>query len=175
MSNIPPIFVISLKHSQRREVIKTRLDGLGLNFEFFDAVYGKDLTEEEIAKIDFNFYPKKYNARKALTLGEIGCAMSHILLYEYMVKHKIEQAIILEDDAIVSLYFKQILIDVLNKVPSRREIIFFDHGKAKVYLLCVIFLNVIDLHVIEFLLKIQNVVLSVQQHILLLWKELKNY
>lgn len=133
MSNIPPIFVISLKHSQRREVIKTRLDGLGLNFEFFDAVYGKDLTEEEIAKIDFNFYPKKYNARKALTLGEIGYAMSHILLYEYMVKHKIEQAIILEDDAIVSLYFKQILIDVLNKVPSRREIIFFDHGKAKVY------------------------------------------
>ncbi|MDO4430223.1 MAG: glycosyltransferase family 25 protein [Lonepinella koalarum] len=133
MNNTPPIFVISLKHSNRREIIKTRLSGLGLKFEFFDAVYGKNLTQGELEKVDFNFYTKKYNARKPLTLGEIGCAMSHIKLYEYIVEHNIKQAIILEDDAIVSLYFKQILIDVLKKVPERREIIFFDHGKAKVF------------------------------------------
>lgn len=133
MNNIPPIFVISLKHSNRREIIKSRLNELGLKFEFFDAVYGKDLTKEELEQIDFDFYPKNYGARKALTLGEIGCALSHIKLYEYIVERNIQEAIILEDDAIVSLYFKAILVDVLKKVPNRREIIFFDHGKAKIF------------------------------------------
>lgn len=44
MKNLPPIFVISLKHSPRREVISTRLKNLGLPFQFFDAIYGNELT-----------------------------------------------------------------------------------------------------------------------------------
>lgn len=133
MNNLPPIFIISLKDSSRRKEISERLNSLGLEFEFFDAVYGKELTEEQLKQVDFDFYPQKYAARKPLTLGEIGCALSHIKMYEYIVSNNIQEAIILEDDAIVSLYFKQILEDVLKKVPSRREIIFFDHGKAKVF------------------------------------------
>ncbi|QHB18207.1 glycosyltransferase family 25 protein [Mannheimia pernigra] len=133
MNNLPPIFIISLKDSTRRKEISARLNSLGLAFEFFDAVYGKELTEEQLKQIDFEFYPKKYAAKKPLTLGEIGCALSHIKMYEHIVANNIPEAIILEDDAIVSLYFKQILKDVLRKVPARREIIFFDHGKAKVF------------------------------------------
>lgn len=128
-----PIFVISLKNSPRRDFIKARLDGLGLKFEFFDAVYGKELSLEELNHIDFEFYQEKYNTKKPLTLGEVGCAISHVKLYEHIVRNNIEQAIILEDDAIVSLYFEQIVNDVINKVPSRREIIFLDHGKASVF------------------------------------------
>ena len=54
--NVPPIFVISLKNSSRREFIAKRLRGLGLQFEFFDAVYGKELSEEELAQVDYHFY-----------------------------------------------------------------------------------------------------------------------
>ncbi len=32
--NLPPIFVISLKNSPRREFMTKRLSGLGLQFEF---------------------------------------------------------------------------------------------------------------------------------------------
>ncbi|EFL80263.1 glycosyltransferase family 25 protein [Actinobacillus pleuropneumoniae] len=133
MKIFPPILIISLKNSSRRAIISQRLTSLGLSFEFFDAFYGKDLTNEELQKIDFEFYPKKFDARKPLTLGEIGCALSHIKVYEYMVENNIEQAIILEDDAIVSLYFESIINEALKKVPSRKEIIFLDHGKAKVW------------------------------------------
>ncbi|RZN73830.1 glycosyltransferase family 25 protein [Avibacterium paragallinarum] len=76
---LPPIFVISLKHSSRREFISTRLFDLGLQFELFDAVYGKNLAQEELDKIDFEF-SLKYGFKKPMTLGEIGCAMSHIKL-----------------------------------------------------------------------------------------------
>lgn len=129
----PPIFIISLKNSPRREFISKRLSDLGLDFQFVDAVYGKELSKEQLDTIDFEFYPQKYAARKPLTLGEIGCAMSHINLYQYLVDNNIENAIILEDDAIVSLYFKEIVLDALKKLPKRAEILFFDHGKAKIF------------------------------------------
>jgi lipooligosaccharide galactosyltransferase I len=133
--NLPPIFVISLKDSSRREFIEKRLRGLGLQFEFFDAVYGKNLSQDELQKIDYKFYQSKYLAKKPLTLGEIGCAMSHIKLYEHIREINIPEAIILEDDAIVSHHFKEIVLDALKKAPSRKEIIFLDHGKAKSWLL----------------------------------------
>ena len=130
---LPPIFIISLKDSSRREVIASRLRSLNLKFKFFDAVYGRNLTKNELDEVDFDFYPKKFNSPKKLTLGEIGCALSHIKLYEYIVENQISEAIILEDDAIVSLYFEDILKSALHKISSSKEIIFLDHGKAKVW------------------------------------------
>lgn len=127
----PPIFIISLKNSPRRDIISKRLAGLGLQFEFFDATYGKTLDENTLGQVDYQYYQNFDNKR--LTLGEIGCALSHINVYEHIKKHNISQAIILEDDAIVSTHFKAILQSCLTKLPARYEILFFDHGKAKSY------------------------------------------
>lgn len=128
---IPPIFVISLANSVRRKIISARLNSLGLAFEFIDAVNGRDLTEEQLSQVDYDFYPQRFGGKHRLKLGEIGCAMSHIRAYQHLVDNNIKEAIILEDDAIVSHYFRRIVADVLRKVPSRKQIIFFDHGKAK--------------------------------------------
>ncbi|WP_041639529.1 glycosyltransferase family 25 protein [[Mannheimia] succiniciproducens] len=128
---LPKIFIISLKNSPRRDVIAQRFNALGIKFEFFDAIYGKDLSQEELSKIDREFAVKRFSTKKPLTLGEIGCALSHIAVYEHILKNNIEQAIIFEDDAIIHHEFKKIVEETLSKVPSRREIIFFEHGKAK--------------------------------------------
>jgi len=130
----PAIFVISLKNSSRRNIIAQRFNYFNIPFQFIDAVYGNSLSEEELSLVDYEFYPKKYNANKPLTLGEIGCAMSHIKVYQHMVEKNIEQAIIFEDDIIIHHEFNKIITDVLKKVPDRREIIFLDHGKAKSHL-----------------------------------------
>lgn len=39
-------------------------------------------------------------------------------IYEHIVENKIESAIILEDDAIVSHFLKEIVQDALNKVKK---------------------------------------------------------
>lgn len=130
---LPKIFIISLNDSPRRDIIARRLAGLSLEFEFFDAVYGKALSNTALEKVDFDFYPQHCNAKKPLTLGEVGCAMSHIQLYEHLVKHNIQEAIILEDDAIVPIEFEKIVLDALRKVSSTYDILFLDHGKAKIY------------------------------------------
>ncbi|MFZ7157168.1 glycosyltransferase family 25 protein [Avibacterium avium] len=125
--------MISLKSSPRRELIAKHLHSLGLNFEFFDAVYGKSLSQDELDKVDFDFYPNFSNIKKDLTLGEIGCAMSHIKLYEYMVLNNINSAVILEDDAIVPHNFEKLLLSALCKMPKKGDILFLFHGKAKVF------------------------------------------
>lgn len=129
--NLPPIYIISLKNSPRRDIISKRLNGLGLNFEFIDAVYGKELSEAEIKNVDYDFY-KKYNSKK-LTLAEVGCAMSHIKIYEKIVNENLSGAIILEDDAIISQHFKEIVFNAINKSSPNCELLFIDHGKVKSY------------------------------------------
>ncbi|MFP4793960.1 glycosyltransferase family 25 protein [Pasteurella multocida] len=133
MSQIPPIFVISLKDSPRRAIISQRLNGLKLNFTFIDGINGKMLSDAEKQAIDYEFYPKQFAASRPLTIGEIGCAMSHLLIYKMILEQNIDKAIILEDDAIVSQEFEHIVLDSLNKVPNTVDILFYEHGKAKTY------------------------------------------
>ena len=103
------IFVISLKNStRRRQAIQKQLDDFNLPFEFIDAVD----TRQGI--------PDKYQARcdkeKALKRlgremvgGEWGCALSHALCYDKIVKDQIKHSLILEDDAILSQDFKMMV------------------------------------------------------------------
>lgn len=133
MEQFPPIFVISLKNSPRRDIIAQRLNGLKLNFKFIDGINGKTLSQDELNNIDYTFYPQQFAVRKPLTVGEIGFAMSHLYIYNMMQEQNIDKAIILEDDAIVSQEFEHIVLDSLNKVPNTMDILFYEHGKAKTY------------------------------------------
>lgn len=133
MEQFPPIFVISLKNSPRRDIIAQRLNGLKLNFKFIDGINGKTLSQDELNNIDYTFYPQQFAVRKPLTVGEIGCTMSHLYIYNMMQEQNIDKAIILEDDAIVSQEFEHIVLDSLNKVPNTMDILFYEHGKAKTY------------------------------------------
>ncbi|HHF6503597.1 TPA: glycosyltransferase family 25 protein [Haemophilus influenzae] len=133
MEQFPPIFVISLKNSPRRDIIAQRLNGLKLNFKFIDGINGKTLSQDELNNIGYTFYPQQFAVRKPLTVGEIGCAMSHLYIYNMMQEQNIDKAIILEDDAIVSQEFEHIVLDSLNKVPNTMDILFYEHGKAKTY------------------------------------------
>ncbi|WP_424409747.1 glycosyltransferase family 25 protein [Pasteurella sp. PK-2025] len=133
MEKLPPIFVISLKNSPRRHTISQRLNALNLKFTFLDGINGATLAQDALNNIDYTFYPERFDARRPLTIGEIGCAMSHLSIYQIMCNEQIEQAIILEDDAIVSQEFEYIVLDSLKKVPKKCDILFYEHGKAKSY------------------------------------------
>lgn len=123
-----PIFVISLTRSQeRRAAVEKQMKRLGLSFLFWDAVDGKALGAEELAVVDFELAEKICG--HALSLGEVGCALSHIRLYEMMVQQGIERAIILEDDIHLHMHFRRIVEQAL--VTSTTDILFLHHGKAK--------------------------------------------
>ncbi|WP_374446884.1 glycosyltransferase family 25 protein [Providencia sp.] len=88
------VFIINLKESsERRMKMQAQLDETKLKYEFINAVNGKDLSETELKEIVYD-YPNCM-----LSKGEIGCALSHLLIYKKMANENIEQALILEDDA----------------------------------------------------------------------------
>lgn len=112
---IPKIIVISLNIQKEEKILLNAFPVWGWT-SVFDATDGKKLSASVLESVDYDFYPKHYLSPKPLTLGEIGCAMSHINVYEYIIENNIESAIVLEDDAIVSHYFEEIVQDALNKV-----------------------------------------------------------
>jgi glycosyl transferase, family 25 len=93
-----PIYIVSLRGSARRRTqCATTMERLGLRFEFFDAVEGAKLPDEEIAQV----YDADKNARlykRPLSRPEIGCYLSHFALWQRIASGAEEGAFLLEDD-----------------------------------------------------------------------------
>lgn len=90
------IFVINLARSkERRACIERQLKKLNLEYEIFEAVDGSALSYAQVLR---NTKTLNY----AVSSGEIGCSLSHINIYRKMVAEDIPQALILEDDALLS-------------------------------------------------------------------------
>ncbi len=79
-----------------------RLRKAELEFEFFEAVDGKQLSPHLLEYVD----PEHSEARRKygtpLTPGEVGCALSHALIYRKMIDEQIPNAFVLEDDVTLS-------------------------------------------------------------------------
>ena len=96
-----PVYVISLECARdRRALMKTHLDGLKIEHELFNAVEG--------LKIDPG-YREKVNPNKNMSLGALGCYLSHVHVYEHMVATHTLVALILEDDTVLSYRVKALL------------------------------------------------------------------
>ncbi len=95
------IFVISLKDAaQRRASVAGQLNSMSLEFEFQDAIYGKDLSSEEVRKLVDQKIAYRYEGFQ-LTPGEIGCALSHLSVYKKIICENLPYALILEDDVAI--------------------------------------------------------------------------
>lgn len=93
------IFVINLENDHaRRDWISQQFDKLGIPFEFYQGVDGRALTPADLA----TSYDAKWARRhigKSMSPGEIGCALSHIGVYQEIVRRQLPYALVLEDDA----------------------------------------------------------------------------
>ncbi|RJE72298.1 glycosyl transferase family 25 [Pseudoalteromonas sp. MSK9-3] len=96
--NVPAIFLINLDQStQRLKACTDRLNSQNIRFERLSGVYGKSLTQEELARhYSHTLNLKKYH--RALSQGEIGCYLSHRKAWQAIVDRQLDYAIIIEDD-----------------------------------------------------------------------------
>lgn len=126
MNHQSPIFVVSLTRSkERRQEISAFLDNLDLEFEFFDAIDGENIPSEYMARVDQEFSLARKILGRGLSKGEVGCALSHALLYEKMVMEGIDFAYILEDDAIPGESFANLVKKATLAKDSRIELATF--------------------------------------------------
>ena len=123
------VFIISLlRATERREHISKQMQEQNIPFEFVDAVDGRALTEHQKSLADLTLAEELLG--HTLVPGEIGCALSHIGIYEKMVQENIPSCIILEDDMIFDPQFKSI-IQKIEALKNSWELIYLLHGKAK--------------------------------------------
>ena len=96
-----PVYIVSLKDAtERRALISKHLRGLGIEYELIDAVRG--------ASLDLK-YRNEVNPAGNMSMGALGCYLSHIQIYERMVRQNIPVALILEDDTVLHYSVKDLI------------------------------------------------------------------
>jgi len=129
MNSLPDsttVFVINLKKDIKKKEHMIKLCKMFfLDCNFFDAVYGKFLSKEEIHKHYTIKKSKKYS-KKGMSLGEIGCLLSHKTIYQKMIDENIKQALILEDDIEFSNDIVKIF-DSIDLFPKNWELMLLGH------------------------------------------------
>lgn len=112
-----PIFIINLKRDiDKKKDMQALIKKHHLEASFIDAVDGKNLSEAEIKSV-YSQSDSIKTIGRPLTKTEIGCAMSHLYIYQKMLDENIKEAIILEDDVILSDYFAQ-LPSLIAELPE---------------------------------------------------------
>ena len=127
--NTPRIFVINLaRHAERRAFMEMQLAAQALPYEIFDAVDGFALSPDFIAENYDGARARQLNQRD-LSLGEIGCALSHLAIYRKMIDENIPLALIFEDDALIGSQFPEVLERlVAQSTASEESIVLLNHA-----------------------------------------------
>lgn len=117
-NNIDKIYVINLKKNQDRlEKFMENAKKANVKVERFDAVYGKELSKDhpDILK----YFVKDHG----LIPGQIGCALSHIKIWEDAIKNNYNNIIVFEDDAIIPEDFWDRFNQAYNELPKDWEML----------------------------------------------------
>lgn len=124
------VFLVSLQSSlNRKKRVEPGYIQHGIRFEYFNAVVGADVDRENDSRIfngeEFelvNNCVSKVQIKGKLTDGELGCALSHLKIYEKIVRDSPEGAIICEDDVLPQCNFVDLVDRILVKQPDAQLI-----------------------------------------------------
>jgi len=118
--------VISLPFRKDRQLnIRSSMESQKIEFGFFEGTYGYNISNS-----DFKYLTRK--SRRNLSHGSIGCAISHIKLWEYISKQSNDNIfVIFEDDIILVENFKSHFYELTKKLPSDFDIIFLGSNSTR--------------------------------------------
>lgn len=118
-------YVISLTTEQkRRKHITEEFGKQNIPFEFFDAIT-PDIIEETAKKFNITF---DRSSKATLCDAEIACALSHIVLWNFVLENNLDYINIFEDDIYLGENAKELLN--IDYIPEDTDILKLEaHGK----------------------------------------------
>lgn len=114
-------YIINLKHKvHNKNEMLGKLASLNIPFEFVDAIYGRELTSEYLETNGIHINEKFRNpfTNTTITMGEIGCSLSHHKAWTMAHRDGIKYPIILEDDVDFLKDFENIIKTILKVSPK---------------------------------------------------------
>ena len=113
-----PAFVINLDFQvERKAFMAQQLQAVGIPFEIVAAVKGKALAPAAVSTV----YDEQQTLKtqgKPLSLGEIGCALSHLSIYRTMRDNNIPASLVLEDDALLHPDLSKVLQPLAERIAA---------------------------------------------------------
>ena len=107
------IFYINLDtRVDRQDNIIQQMSNLNLVAQRVSASVGKDLSVEEKSFIDYDKF--LCLMKRTITDGEIGCALSHHRIWNYVLENDIDYALVMEDDVIFDKRLVEVISDCQN-------------------------------------------------------------
>uniref|UniRef100_A0A2C9KWA3 Glycosyl transferase family 25 domain-containing protein n=1 Tax=Biomphalaria glabrata TaxID=6526 RepID=A0A2C9KWA3_BIOGL len=115
------IYMINLKRrpARRFRMLKA-FDYLGIEAKVIDAVDGKELNDTYLNKLGVQMLPgfaDPYHGR-AMTMGEIGCFLSHYFIWKEAIDKNYQKILIFEDDVRFEAYFRTKLANMMYELES---------------------------------------------------------
>lgn len=112
------IYAIVLKHkTDLVNEMTEKLKNTNIDYEIFDAIYGKDLEEDYYKENNITIDPHFRNpyTHTSITTGEIGCALSHYYCWKRAYEENIDYPIFVESDAIFESDFELTIQEIINQ------------------------------------------------------------
>jgi glycosyl transferase, family 25 len=125
-----PIAVINLAHrSDRWTALKDRMTTVGLNkLMRVPAVYGADLSAAQVSDFLRTSAASIEDAPRShltLTRPAIGCFMSHLAVWRWVIETNVPHALVFEDDAVPAAHFDAAHFrKFLNAAPHDADLVF---------------------------------------------------
>ncbi|XP_041370447.1 procollagen galactosyltransferase 1-A-like isoform X2 [Gigantopelta aegis] len=115
------VYMINLlRRPERRFRMKHNLYELGIDAKIIDAVDGQELNDTYLDSLNVDMLPgysDPYNGR-ALTMGEIGCFLSHYFLWQEMISKNLKRVLFFEDDVRFEPQFRHKLQKMLHEADT---------------------------------------------------------
>ena len=126
------IFVINLKKDEDRKkhIINELKKQEIINYEIINAIDGNKLNHQEIMLNTFGNKMSKNPWNTKMSPSQIGCALSHIKIYQKFIETEYKFALILEDDAVFVNNLNETLINfIANCFKYKKQIILLSELK----------------------------------------------
>ncbi|CAK9802533.1 Glycosyltransferase 25 family member [Anthophora plagiata] len=124
------IYMINLlRRPERRDRMHKLFKELGLRVKTVDAVDGGALNQSFLESFGIEMMPEytdPYHDRP-MTMGEVGCFLSHYIIWNEVIKNGFESVIILEDDVRFEPYFRQkvkYILKELNDLQFKWDLVY---------------------------------------------------
>jgi GR25 family glycosyltransferase involved in LPS biosynthesis len=121
MNQVPRTFCVTLRETpKRKEEAQKYFEQLGMKVEFFEGVHGKSFG----LKTTIPNYSTIPGREYFIPQGAVGCILSHLMLWNILIRQPEEEFLILEDDAILEDGFAEKFDKFTNELPPDWQMVF---------------------------------------------------
>jgi|LSQX01.2.fsa_nt_gb glycosyl transferase family 25 len=103
-----PVWIINLKRdTERLQFMQEQMERLGIDYRVIEAIDGRSLGEDEKEPYSKSIALRDFG--RELTPGEIGCALTHIRIWNQTIEEDINEVLVLEDDVYIGIGLIEVL------------------------------------------------------------------